>query len=148
MGTVTYPELSTATMVNEYFVPVQVDVSRAESLVEQFGVVWTPNINVLTGNERLVYHVEGWLPPHDLLSMLTLVCGHYFLKNRIFKDAGRFYEQVQKKMPGSQFAAEALYYLGVAKYLDSHNLENLKEEWTELQRYYPGSKWAISTDLG
>ncbi len=147
MGAVTYPDITTATLMNEYFVPVQVDVSKSASLVERFGVVWTPNISILTGDEKMVYHVEGWLPPHDFTAMLTLACGHYYLKNENFKDAASFFEEVRKKMPNSQFASEALYYLGVARYLKGHEVEKLKEEWARLQKFYPESTWAISSDV-
>jgi thioredoxin-related protein len=147
MGTVTYPDLSTATMVNEYFVPVQADVTKSANLVEKFAVVWTPNIYILTSDEKVVYHVEGWLAPHDFLAMLTLAYGHFFLKNKNFKDAAIYYEQLHKKTPQSQFASQGLYYLGVAKYLESQDVEKLKKEWIKLQRFYPGSTWAISSDI-
>jgi thioredoxin-related protein len=147
MGTVTYPDLSTSTMVNEYFVPIQLDVSESASFVERFGVVWTPNINILTADEKMIYHVEGWLPPHDFLAMLTLAYGHYFLKNKKFKEAMFFFEDLRKKMPDSRFTAESLYYLGVARYLETHDLEKLKVEWIKLQRFYPDSRWATSSDI-
>jgi thioredoxin-related protein len=147
MGTVTYPDLSTSTMVNEYFVPVQIDVSKSAGFVERFGVIWTPNIHILTGDEKMIYHVEGWLPPHDFLAMLTLAYGHFFLKNKKFKEASSSFDELLKRMPRSHFAPEALYYSGVAKYLESDDLEKLKKDWMKLRHFYPNSTWTTSSDI-
>jgi thioredoxin-related protein len=147
MGAVTYPDATTAAMVNEYFVPVQIDVTESADLVEKFSVVWTPNINVLTAEEKMIYRVEGWLPPHEFTAMLMLACGHFFLKQKNFKEAASFYKEMRNKLPTSLYAPEALYFLGVCRYLESGDVEKLKKEWMKLQSFYSGSVWAVSSDI-
>jgi thioredoxin-related protein len=57
---VTYPDVCVAAALNDFFVPVQVNVDQAKDLVKKFRVLWTPNINVLDPEGNLLYHVEGW----------------------------------------------------------------------------------------
>jgi beta-phosphoglucomutase-like phosphatase (HAD superfamily) len=52
---------------------------------------------------------------------------------------------VWDKYHQSTFTPEALYYFGVAKYLESHKVEALVEGWQLLQRYHPQSSWGIRT---
>ncbi len=143
----TYPDLSVATILNEYFIPVQVNVAEAEKLVEEFDAIWTPNLNILDGQKRVIYHTEGWLPPSEYAAMLITGLGHYALRKKRYQEAVSFYQEVHTKFPTSGFAPAALYYLGVGKYLESHNVEDLKESWIKLQRFYPQSSWAIRSDL-
>jgi hypothetical protein len=46
-----------------------------------------------------------------------------------------------------RYAAEALYYRGVSRYKASHEVSALKEDWTDLQRRFPGSEWATKADV-
>ncbi|MFO7554981.1 MAG: hypothetical protein R6W88_07230 [Desulfobacterales bacterium] len=79
--------------------------------------------------------------------MLILARGHYFLRRKKYKDALPNFEKVLSTYPRSSFAPEALYYKGVGRYLDSHELDELKEEWITLQRLYPASTWAVKSDI-
>lgn len=147
MGAVTYPDLFVATLLNEYFIPVQVNIQQATKLAAKFNALWTPNINILDGGENLVYHNEGWLPPSEFSAMLMVSRGHFFLRNKRYEDAISVFQEVWNKFPASSFASQALYYLGVSRYMSSHKAEDLIDGWKLLQRYYPRSLWAIRSSI-
>lgn len=59
MGAVTYPDMQVATLLNDYFVPVQVDIEKVSRLANEFQAIWTPNLNVLDGNQKRVYSITN-----------------------------------------------------------------------------------------
>jgi thioredoxin-related protein len=147
MGSVTYPDLMVASLLNAYFVPVQVKIDEFSKLAAQYSAIWTPNLNVLDGEENIIYRAEGWLPPSEIAAMLLLARGHYYLRHKKFRDAGPTFDEVFVKYPQSSFAPEALYYKGVSRYLVSHSVSDLKEDWIMLQRFYPTSIWAVRSNI-
>lgn len=147
MGAVTYPDMQVATLLNENYVPVQVDIEAAGKLANEFQAIWTPNLNVLDRNQKRVYWLEGWLPPSEFIAMLGVARGHYFLRGKKYSDAEPLFKAVFEQHPRSQFASEALYYRGVSRYLDSHEVDDLKEDWIMLQRFYPQSAWGLRSNI-
>lgn len=143
----TYPDRQVADLLNEDFVSVQVDLEKAGRLADQFQVIWTPNLNFIGSRGKRIYHLEGWLPPSDFAAMLGIVRGHYHLAGKKFADAAPHFKGVFDRSPHSQFAPEALYYRGVSRYLDSHEVDKLKEDWTTLQRFYPQSAWSMRANI-
>jgi hypothetical protein len=147
MGAVTYPNMQVAASLNENFVPVQVDIESVAKLANEFQAIWTPNLNVLDQNQKRVYWVEGWLAPSEFVAMLGVARGHYFLRGKKYTDAEPLFKAVFEQHPRSQFAPEALYYRGVSRYLNSHEVDELKEDWIMLQRFYPQSRWSLRSNI-
>ena len=147
MGTVTYPDMQVAALLNENFIPVQVNIEEVSKLANEFQAIWTPNLNVLNHNQKRVYRVEGWLPPSEFIAMLGVARGHYFLRGKQYAEAGPLFKSVFEQHPRSQFAPEALYYRGVSRYLDSHKVDELKEDWIMLQRFYPQNAWSLRSNI-
>ena len=142
MGAVTYPDATVAAILNEQFVPVQVNIEKVPQLAEKFQAMWTPNLNFINQKEKVFYHSVGWLSPAECAAMLKLVLGHYHLHAKRFDEAGTRFGEVFEFYPHSEFAPEALYYLGVARYLASHDASHLVEGWNKCQRTFPDSVWA------
>jgi tetratricopeptide (TPR) repeat protein len=142
MGAVSYPDLAVAAILNEHYIPVQVDIEKESKLAEKFQALWTPNLNILNTKEKIVYHIEGWLSPSELAAMLITAQGHFHLHRKKFEQAGQHFKAVFDRYPQSEFAPEALYYLGVSRYMASHEAEQLLKEWGNCQRLYPYSAWA------
>jgi len=147
LGAVTYPDMQVAALLNENFVPVQVNFEKVSKLVNEFQAIWTPNLNVLDRHQNRVYWVEGWLPPSEFTAMLGVARGQYFLRGKKYKEAEPLFKAVFEQHPRSQFAPEALYYRGVSRYLNSHEVEELKEDWIMLQRFYPQSAWSLRSNI-
>ena len=136
-----------AALLNENFVPVQVNIEEAAKLADEFQAIWTPNLNVIDGRLKRVYQVEGWLPPSEFVAMLGVGRGQYFLRGKKYTEAEPLFKAVFDQHPRSQFAPEALYYRGVSRYLSSHKVDELKEDWIMLQRFYPQSAWSLRANI-
>jgi len=40
-----------------------------------------------------------------------------------------------------------MYYTGVARYLSSHDAQDLKDTWRDLQGRYPNTEWALKSQV-
>ncbi len=136
-----------ATLLNEHFIPVQVNIEKAIDLVKKYRPIWTPNLNFLDEQGEQFYHAEGWLPPGEYAAMLMNCRGHYFMRKKRYAEAVPEFEEGLDKYPTSFFAPEAAYYLGVSKYMSTHKVEELTGGWEYLRRRYPYSSWAIRSSV-
>lgn len=134
-------------MLNQHFVPVQVDFEQSAKLADRYQAFWTPNLNVIDGREKRVFQFVGWLPPTEFAAMLQTARAHYFLSRKKYDEAAPLFNDTAENFADSSFAPEALYYKGVSRYMASHAVEDLKEDWSALQRRFPDSAWAMRADV-
>ena len=143
----TYPDSCVSSAINEYYVPLQINVDENTELVDRYRVLWTPNIHFMAPEGNVFYHIEGWLPPSEFSALLMVAHAHLFMEQKDFVKAESLFQTVWDKYPQSQFAPEALYYRGVARYKVSHDGGSLKEGWLTLQRFHPQSTWSIRSSV-
>lgn len=134
-------------MLNQQYIPVQVDIEKAAKLADRYQALWTPNLNIIDSRGRCIYQAMGWLPPNEFAALLQIGRGYFFLNRKKFEAAAPMFGEVADRFGDSIFAAEAMYFEGVSRYMASHEAEELKKAWTELQRRYPDSEWAMKSDV-
>src|SRR5947209_4023206 len=147
MDTVTYPEPRVASFIGSHCVAVKIRVKENRRLLEEYLVSWTPHV-VLADDEGRVHHrVEGYLPPELFVARLSLGVGKYRLARKQFAQAAERFEEVAQRHAGSEAGAEALYWLGVARYKEAHDPAPLHLNWQRIAREYPDSEWAERTRI-
>jgi tetratricopeptide (TPR) repeat protein len=124
------------------FVPVRVNVNKNPEIFEQFGTLWTPTTLVLDSNGVETYRVEGFLPAEDLLQELELGLGRSAFASNQWAEAERHYENLLRMFPDGHAAAEALYWLAVARYKASGDPKSLGEAAQRFKTQYSGTIWA------
>jgi thioredoxin-like negative regulator of GroEL len=142
MDTVTYPDPQVAALITGSFVPVKLTVKEHPELVHEFVVTWTPHVVLLDGEGRLIQRLEGWFTPQVLHAQLGLGLGKGELAAERYDEAAARFEAVVAQHPHTESAAEALYWLGAARYRRSHEPADLLTEWKRLQAEAPYSPWA------
>ena len=147
MDTVTYPDARVARFVQDHFVPVKVMVKQNPQVAEQFTVNWTPNVVIADDRGKVHYRVEGYLPPDEFLAHLSLGVGKYWLNRKQFDRARERFDEVARRHARTDAGAEALYWLGVAQYKQSHDPAQLRPSWQRLAQEYPDSEWAQRTRI-
>ena len=90
-----------AALLNENFIPVQVNIEKVAKLADEFQALWTPNLNVIDGRQKRVYWVEGWLPPSEFTAMLGVARGHYFLRGKKYTEAAPLFKAVLSRIPAA-----------------------------------------------
>jgi hypothetical protein len=141
MGAVTYPQERVAKFIQLNFIPVQLQSSN-QAMMEKFAVSWTPTLIVLDADGREHYRAVGFFSPEELISTLETAKGRWALDTGQLAEARATFEEVISCYPDTNAAAEAVFFLGVAKYKMTHDPKPLRETYDELQAKFPNSPWA------
>jgi tetratricopeptide (TPR) repeat protein len=141
MDTVTYPDPRVAQFITNHFIPARVMVKQNPRLVEDYLVSWTPNVVLADDQGKVHYRLEGYLPPEAFLAHLSLGQGKFWLQRKQFAQAQERFDEVARRHAGTDAGAEALYWLGVAHYKQSHDPAQLRPSWQQLVQQYPKSEW-------
>jgi hypothetical protein len=147
MDTVTYPEPRVAAFIAGHFIPARLRVKESPELVQEYLVAWTPNIVISDNLGKIHYRLEGYSNPEDFLAYLSLGVGKYRLNGKRFEQAGERFAEVARRHAGTDAGAEALYWLGVARYKQSHDSAQLRPSWQRLAQEYPNSEWTKRTQI-
>lgn len=129
-------------MLNETFIPVQLQTGEHPKAVEQFNVNWTPTQVILDSNGRERYRIEGFLPTEDFLGQVGLGLARMAFENRDFSAAEKQFNAVCLEYARAGVAPEACYWAGVSAYKATNNAERLRDTQRLLAERYPESEWA------
>ena len=115
----TYRHPQVAAFVREHLVPVKVFVGGPSDAAGS-GPGRTPVVAVGGGGGGPHYRVDAFLPPEDFVAQLALGLGRYRFDRREYAEAARCFEDAARQRPGTATAAQALFWLGVARHSLSH----------------------------
>ena len=139
MGTVTYPNPKVIDFFSKHLVPVQTLID-SKPLPQRFKVQWTPTLVLLDDKGEEHHRTVGFLASEELPALMLGIGKSYF-DRELYKDSEQVLEQLLKEYPKSDAAPKAAYYLGVGRYKNTHNAEELKKTIQSLQKNYTGSEW-------
>ncbi len=140
MGAVTYPTEGMGSFIDLNFLPVQVEVSN-QSLMEKYGVSWTPTILVLDADGKEHYRTVGYIPPEEFIPLFMVGKARWALDTGQLAEARAILEEMLGRCPHPRAAAEAIYFLGVAQYKMTHDPKPLRTAYEELKAKFPESEW-------
>jgi hypothetical protein len=143
LDTVTYPDPSVQEFIARHFVPLKLFLNRPEDR-ERFRahrVIWTPTTAILDRRGVDHYQSVGYLPPTLFRQMLGIGLARAMLAWARYDEAAAHLEPVAED-GASALAPEALYWLGVARYLKARKRAPMMEAWNRLRETYPTSLWA------
>jgi outer membrane protein assembly factor BamD (BamD/ComL family) len=115
-------------------------------MMQKFAVSWTPTLIVLDADGREHYRSVGFFTPEDMIATFMAAKGRWALDTDQLTDARALFEEVISLYPDKDAAAEALFFLGVAKYKMSHDPKPLRETYDQLKARFPQSMWTKQAD--
>ena len=136
-----------ATFINNNFIPVRLHVKKHPEAMPRFNVDWTPTVLIVDADGKELYRTEGYLPPDEFLGQLQLGLGHAQFTKKNFADAERQFRDVVEKLPGTDAAAEATYWAGVARYKANNDASALKATAEAFKQRYQNSIWAKKASI-
>ena len=142
-----YPEPRVATFINNNFTPVRRHVKTHPEAMQRFAVNWTPTVLIVDDSGKELFRIEGYLPADEFLAQLQLGFGHAQFAKRNYADAERQFRDVCEKLPGTDAAAEATYWAGVARYKASNDASALKATGQAFKERYQNSIWAKKASI-
>ena len=139
----TYPDPTVSAFIAEHFVPLKLLLNRNVDR-EHFRahrVIWTPTIAILDRRGANHYQSVGFLPPPLFAGMLRIGLARAQMAWARYDEAAAHLQPVADDSTSS-LAPEALYWLGVARYLKERKRTPMMEAWNRLRQAYPDSIWA------
>ncbi len=140
MGAVTYPDQKVASFIDKNFIPVQIPVSNT-ALMGKYNVTWTPTILVVDADGKEHFRRVGFHAPDDLIAAFMTGKGRWYFDLEQFPEAKGMFEEVQVAYPGTEAAAEAIFFNGVTGYKMNHEPKFLRLASDTLKEKYPDSQW-------
>jgi hypothetical protein len=143
MDTVTYPDAQVSAYIVDNFVPARVQLNKREDwpLFRQYHFIWTPSFGFLDRNGSMHHAAAGFLPPREFLSLLRIGKARCLMAWTRSREAAAHLEAAAQA--GDTMAAEALWWLGVARFLERRDTPGMWEAWNRLTEQYPDSPWAL-----
>lgn len=142
MDAVSYPQPGVIEFVNNNLIPLQIPADNKE-LGSKYAAKWTPLLLLLDAGGKEYYRTLGFFAPQELIASLLLGLGKASFDRGDRSAAIRFFERILKEYPQSGAAPEAIYLKGVSGYIESHDVNHLKDLHKALQRDFPASTWAM-----
>ena len=139
----TYPDKEVADYLNQNFVPVQLSQSGFIELFKENGIIWTPTVSVLSAEGKELERWVGYLPPEEFLPRAKFAWARAAMLSGDFVAAIEAFGDINARHEKSFVAAEALYWLGVARWKASRSFDELSGEWKRLVELYPQSEAAL-----
>ena len=139
----TYPDESVAAYVKRSFVPVQLNQRDSPELFDENGVVWTPTVSVVNSVGEELERWVGYLPPEEFLPRAKFARAQVALLAGDFDAAIETLGDIVARHGRSFVAADALYWLGVARWKAVRSFDALAAEWKKLSELYPQSEAAL-----
>ena len=103
-------------------------------------IIWTPTIGFIDRNGAMHHHSPGFLPPSEFLSLLRIGQARCLMAWTRSAEAAE--ELIVAAETADTLAPEALYWSGIARYLQRRDSAAMWEAWDRLVERYPDSPWA------
>lgn len=115
---------------------------KRTGLMKQFDIVWTPTLLIHDSDGKEHYRLVGYIPTHDLLAHLKFGKGEKFLNHYCYAETISHFKAVIEQHPDAGVTPEAIFFLGVSEYGETHGARALRRIYDTLTSRYPQSKWA------
>ncbi len=139
MDSVTYLNEYVIYELQDWFVPVKLDILSNRILRSQYSAIWTPSFYVVDYKEKLYYSFAGYLNVEDFRIILRTAIVSYYLPRGKYKDGIAVLEDGIRKFSGNPRTPNLMLLLGQAKYLRNWDSKLFKASMKEIIEKFPES---------
>jgi hypothetical protein len=116
---------------------------KQEDMFQKNLVSWTPTIAVLDADGREHYRFTGFLSPAELCARIILDGAKVEITINNGELAVKCLNEVIENYQGTFAVPEAIFYLGVVKYMAGNEAKFLREGLDRLRKEFPDSEWTL-----
>jgi hypothetical protein len=136
----TYPDPAVHAAITERFIPLR--LYHTDAKVRDLRLLWLPTNFIYDKRGHEHYRSINALKPADFLDVLDIGEALVRMRWAEYGEAVARLEDATARSTNGPMRAEALYYLGIARYFRGHHDHDVRDEtWAELMREFPDSIW-------
>jgi hypothetical protein len=141
MSTVTYSNPAVEKALTDFFVPVKLETRSDPKIAQFFKVNSTPTFVATDSNRKVHSQSKGFFPPEAFLQQIRFMRAIVELNHRDYDLAIDLLSQVTRETFDQNLTPEALYHLGVARYMKTSDFTQAVQEWRKIKLQFPHSSW-------
>lgn len=135
----TYKEQKVIDEMNEWFVPLKLDLIKDREVRKSLGAYWTPSIYFLDQNGNSYYHFNGYLPAVEFRAMMRLGIAETIMPRGRYDDIIKIIEKDLDELDRTSFYPKLLVARETAHYIKAKDNTQLKKTLKEIQQKFPES---------
>lgn len=138
----TYPDADVQQEINDWFIPLRLDILKDRAIRSKLSAYWTPSIYFLDRKGNPLYHFDGYLKAEDFRVLMRLG------KAALDMPKGRYLQIIDLMdnglalFPNNPKAASMLFTRGMAEYLLGKEKSAFRGTMKEITATYPDSQEA------
>lgn len=135
----TYKDQTVINEMNEWFVPLKLDLIKDREVRKVLGAYWTPAIYFLDQNGNSYYHFNGYLPADEFRAMLRLGISETIMPRGRYEDVIKIIDKDLDELNKTSFYPKLLVARETARYIKIKDNTELKKTLKEIQSKHPDS---------
>ena len=135
----TYKEQKVIDEINEWFVPLKLDLIKDREVRKSLGAYWTPAIYFLDQNGNSYYHFNGYLPADEFRAMLRLGIAETIMPCGRYDDIIKIIDKDIDNLVNTSFYPKLLVTKETARYIKIKDNSQLRKTLKEIQSTHPQS---------
>ena len=135
----TYKEQKVIDEINEWFVPLKLDLIKDREVRKSLGAYWTPVIYFLDQNGNSYYHFNGYLPADEFRAMLRLGIAETIMPCGRYDDIIKIIDKDIDNLVNTSFYPKLLVARETARYIKIKDNSQLMKTLMEIQNTHPQS---------
>jgi thioredoxin-related protein len=136
----TYSHKDIIHFISEHMKPFRINYGE-EPYFQDYNIAWMPTQVFLDKFGRENHRSVGYLGPDEFLANGLLALGKIYTSYDNFAGAQFHFDQILKKYPQSPLVEEALFYIGINRYRQTKNPEEMKKAARLLEKEFPAGSW-------
>lgn len=139
LNTTTYKDPKLIEEINEWFVPLKLDLIKDREIRRLLGAYWTPAIYFLDQNGNSYYHFNGYLPADEFRAMMRLGIAETIMPRGRYDDIISIIDKDLAELINTSFYPNLLVVRETSRYIKTKDNVQLKKVLREIQNSHPHS---------
>ena len=135
----TYKDQKVIDEMNEWFVPLKLDLIKDREVRKSLGAYWTPSIYFLDQDGNSYYHFNGYLPAVEFRAMMRLGIAETIMPRGRYDDIIKIIEKDLDELDRTSFYPKMLVAREKEHYIKAKDNTQLKKTLKEIQQKFPES---------
>lgn len=135
----TYPDENVKAELEEWFVPLRLDLKKDREIRRELSGYWTPSFYFLDHNGKSYYNFNGYLPPDEFRLMLRIGFSEAMIPKGKYDEVIEVTGKKIDSFEGSVLLPKVLVQKGIASYIKSKDNDTFRKTMKEIQEKYPKS---------